>query len=491
MSRRLRAPVLVGVGQVLQRSDDPADAREPLALMLEAVRLAAEDAGSRELLARADAVRVVRGMWRYADPGRAVAERAGCPGAKTLLTHYGGQVVQSLASRSFLELQRGDLDVVILTGAECGRSHALLKKGGSAVDWSEAPGTPDETFGRELTLSHEAEIARGIRLPIQLYAMFETALRHAAGESVEGHLDRIAALWAGFSAVASANPNAWIREPKTADEIRRHGPGNRPVSFPYPMLMTSNPRVDMGAALVLTHEAMADRLGVPRQKWVYPHAATDARDPTFASERDAFHRSPAIRLAGGRALELARVEPGELGHRDLYSCFPSAVQVAVRELGIDERLPLSVTGGLTFGGGPMNNYGMHAIARMVEVLRADPGARGLVTGNGGYLSKHAFGVYSTAPPERPFRHEDLSEQVDALPGREVAPGYAGPVAIEAYCVAYDTDGRPAIGHTACRLPDGRRAWGNVTDPDIAAAMTREELCGRAARLAADGTLGVG
>ena len=295
-------------------------------------------------------------------------------------------------------LQRGALDVAIVTGAECGRTWAKLSKQGRPTAWREAPGTPDEIIGDELVMWHSAEIARGIRMPIQIYPIFDVALRAALGESVDAHLRRISELWSGFSAVAAGNPNAWIRERKSAEEIRTPGPENRPVSFPYPMLMNSNSRVDMGAALVLTHEDLARRLGIPREKWVYPHAATDARDTAYVSERDELFRSPAIRIAGRRAFELARVEPADLVHRDLYSCFPSAVQVSARELGLDTSPPLTVTGGLTFGGGPMNNYVMHGIARMAEVLRGDPGARGLVTGNGGYLTKHAFCVYSSEPP---------------------------------------------------------------------------------------------
>jgi acetyl-CoA C-acetyltransferase len=256
------------------------------------------------------------------------------------------------------------------------------------------------------------------------------------------------------------------------------------------MLMNSNSRVDMGAALLLTHEEMARRLGVPREKWIYPHAATDAHDHLFVSERDELHRSPAIRLAGRRALALAGVEAKEVAHRDLYSCFPSAVQVSARELELDFERPLTVTGGLTFGGGPMNNYVMHGIARMAEVLRGDPGVRGLVTGNGGYLTKHAFCVYSSEPPARPFAHEDLQAQVDALPKRGVAVEHDGAVTIEGYSVMYGPDGAPGIGHAAVRLPDGRRAWGNVSDRDAAAAMTRAEFCGRPARLARDGVLRV-
>ena len=484
---KTRVPVLVGVGQVLQRTDDLKAAKEPLALMVDAVQQAAEDACSRELLSRAGAVRVIRGMWRYADPGRVVAERIGCPGAKTALTHFGGNYGQTAASKSFLDIQRGDLDVAVLTGGECGRTWARLTKAGEKKSWSEAPGAPDEWIGEDLAMWHDAERARGILQPIQMYPLFEVALRAKDGDGVEEHLRRVSELWAGFSAVAAKNPNAWIRERKTAEEIRTPGPDNRPVSFPYPMLMNSNSRVDMGAALILTHEDLARDLGIPREKWVYPHAAADAHDHLAVSERDSLCESPAIRVAGARALERAGVEAKDLDHRDLYSCFPVAVRVSARELGLDESQPLTVTGGLTFGGGPMNNYTMHGIARMAEVLRDDPGARGLVTGNGGFLTKHAFCVYSTEPPERPFTHDDVQAEVDGFPKRGVAMDYVGDVSIEAYSVMYDAEGA-SIAHVACRLPDGRRAWGNVTDRDTAETMTREEFCGRAAALGDDGVL---
>ncbi len=137
----------------------------------------------------------------------------------------------------------------------------------------------------------------------------------------------------------------------------------------------------------------------------------------------------------------------------------------------------------------MNNYVMHAVARMVEVLRADPGARGLCTGNGGYLTKHAFGVYSTEPPPGPFRHADLQAEVNATPRREPVVDADGEVAVETYTVMY-RDGKPVVGHAACLLPDGRRTWGNVEDPDLAAAMTREEFCGKRGRIAPGGALDI-
>ncbi len=482
-------PVLVGVAQVEQRCDDLAKAREPLELMIEAVDEAAADAGSRALLRRADAVRVIRGVWRYGDPGRAIARHIGAPDARTGITPFGGNFVQTTVNRTALQIQAGELEVAVLTGAECGRSFARARRTGQRVVWTETPGTPDEALGRDLPMVHEAELARDIKRPIQMYPVFENALRHARGESIEAHRRRIAELWASFNAVACTNPHAWIREPISAEQIATPGPGNRMVSFPYPKLMNSNSHVDQGAALILCSLGRARALGLDETRFVYLHSGTDARDHAFVSHRDRLDASPAIRLAGRRALELAGVEPADLDYVDVYSCFPSAVQVAAQEIGLPLDRPLTVTGGLTFGGGPMNNYVMHGIARMAELLRARPGSRGLCTANGGFLTKHAFGVYSTAPPGRPFQHCDLQPEVEALPSREAVVDWQGEVTIESYTVMYEDDA-PAIAHAACRLPDGRRTWANLTDRETAHAMTREEFCGRPARIDGHGTLSV-
>jgi acetyl-CoA C-acetyltransferase len=476
-----RTPVLVGVAQVEQREPDPLRAREPLELMIEATRLAAEDAGSRELLARADAVRVIRGLWPYGDPARVVAQRVGAVGAKSGITPFGGNFVQTALNRTVLEIQSGAVDVAILTGAECGHTQARARKRGVKLAWSSATGTPDVQIGSDVPMSHEAERRAGVRQPVQMYPVFENALRYARGESLAAHLERISRLWAGFSAVAAKNPHAWIREAKTAEQIRTPGPDNRMVGFPYPKLMNSNNNVDQGAALILASVETAQRLGVAREKWVFPWAGTDAHDHYYVSERDDLCSSPAIRFAGHRVLELAGVTVGELAHVDLYSCFPVAVQVAAREIGLDEARPLTVTGGLTFGGGPLNNYVMHGVARMAEVLRADRGKLGLCTANGGFLTKHALVVYGTEPPPRPFRHEDVQARVDATPRREALVEYAGEATIEGYTVDYAGDA-PALGHAAVLTPDGKRAWANTQDRDVALAMTREEFCGKRVRV---------
>ena len=487
MSGTVRTPVLAGVAQVEQREFDPVAGKEPLDLMADAVREATLDAGSKSLLQAATSVRAIFCMWPYQNPARVVAERLGLPGVETVLTPIGGNMVQSVVNQTALDICRGEHEVVVITGAECGNSQARARKAGLELAWSTAPGTPDRIIGDGSAYLDDAESARGMNRPFQFYPVFENALRHQRGESISEHLSRISELWERFSRVAVDNPHAWLRRPFTAEEIRTPSPANRPVTFPYPKLMHANNHVDQGAALILCSLEAAQRHGVAADQLVFPHAGTDAHDYLNVSNRDNLHSSPAIRLAGRRALELAALDLDDVDFVDVYSCFPSAVQVAAAELGLPIDSPLTVTGGLTFAGGPHNNYVMHAIATMAGCLRGEPGTRGLITANGGYLAKHAFGVYSAEPPERGFRYADLQQEVDLLPGRQARVDFDGEVTAESYTVMYDDEG-PQIGHVACLTPDGHRTWANATDREVAGAMTREEFCGKRARIDGEGNI---
>jgi hypothetical protein len=175
------------------------------------------------------------------------------------------------------------------------------------------------------------------------------------------------------------------------------------------------------------------------------------------SQRPGFASSSAIAVAGNRVLELAGVSVDDLAHVDLYSCFPSAVQIAARELGLGLDRQLTVTGGMSFAGGPWNNYVMHAIATVVGDLRAQPTERGLVWANGGYVTKHSFGVYSAEPPVDGFRGDHPQDGIDSLPRRELASQFEarGPATIEAYTVMHSRDGEPEIARMMERLRANR------------------------------------
>ena len=262
------------------------------------------------------------------------------------------------------------------------------------------------------------------------------------------------------------------------------------ISWPYTKLMNSNNMVDQGAVLVLTSVEKATHLQIPSERWVFPYAGSDAHDTYAIGERAEFYRSPAIRIAGHRALQLAGLGIDGVDLVDVYSCFPSAVQVAANEFGWplgDTGRPLTVTGGLTFAGGPWNNYVTHSIATMAERLVANPGSRGLITANGGYLTKHSFGVYGTTPPGHEFRREDLQSEVDRLPTRDAAVGWSGIGIVETWTTPFSRTGAAEKAFLAVRTPDDARALAVIPEPAEAAATIRDDIAGAKVAVNADGT----
>ena len=518
MALHPHTPVVVGVGQVTIRPDprtDPAERPEPLELMVRALRAAAEDAtgaapgGSAAagdaLIRRADSIRVVVPLaWRSVNPALLVAGKLGF-GADSMppelvLTAVGGNAPQALLHDACRAISRGDLGVVLVTGAEAMYTRAAARRDPAkpAVNWSSQPaqGTPPPIlFGTERAGATDLEISRGIILPIAAYPLFENSLRAANGWTLAEHRARIGSLWSRFSQVAASNPYAWIPRAFRPEEITTPSPDNRMISFPYPKLCTANLQVDQGAAYIVCSVEAAQAAGVPRERWVFPLAGADAHDHWFISHRPELHRSPAIRLAAGAAFELAGVGPEDLGPIDLYSCFPCVVQMAAGEIGLpidDPDRPLTLTGGLTFGGGPGNNYTSHGIAQLVAALRAEPGSVGLATGLGWYATKHSVGVYGSRPPTDEgrdgFAWRDVQPEVDLLPQCTMDSAATGPVRVETYTVTFDREGNPERGIVACRTAGHNRAWGNIFDPDTLALLCAEEGIGRTGTLAADGAL---
>jgi acetyl-CoA C-acetyltransferase len=132
---------------------------------------------------------------------------------------------------------------------------------------------------------------------------------------------------------------------------------------------------------------------------------------------------------------------------------------------------------------------MHAIATVVTDLRERPGEYGLVWANGGFVTKHAFGVYSTVPAAG-FRHDKPQSAIDELPRRELAlPEHAaGTATVEAYTVMFDRGGAPDRSIASCLLADGRRAWGTSDAGEVTAAMCEGEWVGRTVDLDAAGDI---
>ncbi len=491
----------MGVGQAEQRPDDPRDALEPIDLLAAAARTAEEDAGATSaLLRRLDTAAVVSTVsWPYPDPGSLLARRLGASDVRrTVLTTVGGNSPQLLVNHLSAAISAGEVDVAVLGGVEClfSRRRARKQEPKLWLPWTEddAPPCP-EVIGDTRPGTSEYERTHLATDPIHIYPLFETALRASAGHGVAEHQQVVSELWARFAAVAAENPHAWSRVAYTAEQIRTPGPTNRMITFPYTKLMCARIEVDQAAALLLCSYEAAVAAGVPDDRMVFPLAGANAHDRYFFSERDRLDRSPAVHAAATSTLRAAGVGLDDVARFDLYSCFPSAVQVTMASLGLtglaggDER-PLTVTGGLGFAGGPANDYPTHTIARMVEELRADPGSLGLVHTIGWYTTKHGVGLYSTTPPAAGFRLVDgaeLQAEIDALPGRAAAGAYEGDATIEATAVAMGREGDPSHAIVTLLTPDGRRVLANAHDPGVLTAMTEEPWEGRAVTVSTDGT----
>lgn len=486
-------PVVVGVGQVVVRRPDlegPTGPAEPVELAAQALRAAADDAGAgarTDLLAAADLVAAVpSASWTYGDQAGAVAALVGAEGASTVQTSpYGGDGAQLAVNEAAQQVADGRAHVVLVSGAEAGATVAALQRDGQEPAWTRQPddAAPDRVIGVDRPANNEAETSVGLGAPIYVYALLESALRGAAGSEVDEHREAIADLWARNSAVAAENPYAWDPTARSAEEIATPTPDNRWISEPYTKLMCANLQVDLAAAVIVTSVAAAQAAGVPQDHWVFLHAGASATDEWFVSERADLAESPAIRAAGEAVLGHAGITADDLGPVDLYSCFPAAVQLGAKALGLpwqDPERPLSVTGGLTSAGGPGNNYGLHAVASIVPRLRAEPEQYGLSSSLGWYATKHALGVYSATPPVRRFAH--LKPAFDRPPARPVGTELTDAGIVEALTVPRGRDGEPEAVVLSVLTDDGRRVLLRREDPAEVADLLATDALRRRVRM---------
>jgi acetyl-CoA C-acetyltransferase len=476
------APVIVGVGQITQRPETERP-REPLALMADAARIAESDAAAGDLLHEIDSLRVVNVLsWPSKAPAHDLARALAVAPRELIYTAVGGNTPQWLVNETADAIARGDVRVALIAGAEAMYSARRARQRGVDLAWSPR-GNPHADIGETRNGMSEYEMKHGANLPVRIYPLFENALRVHYGRSIEGHQRAIGELMAPFSATAARNPHAWFREARSAQQIATAGPDNRYIGFPYPKYVNAIMDVDQGAALLMTSAAEARRLGVSEDKWVYLHGCGDATDHWFISERLDYHSSPAIRAIGQRALSMAGVGIDDITYLDLYSCFPSAVQIGRDMLGIAPTDPrsLTMTGGLPYFGGAGNNYVTHSIATMVEKLRSDRDTYGLVTANGWYVTKHAAGVYSARPPARQWQRTDSKvdqKRIDAQPRPPVVEQPKGVATVETYTVVFNRDGAPESGIVIGRNVGGARFIANTpADRRTLESMTKHEFIG--------------
>ncbi len=467
-----RTPVLVGIGAITERNGD----NDPIDLMVAAIEAAAADCGQPSVVARADLVAVPRGTWEHADPGRLLATRLGAPDARSLLADVG--ILQTtLMARACRALGAG-AEVVVVAGGEAAASarragkQTAPKPGTGTTD----DATPDEVLSPHGMIISPLEIGRGFWTPAHQYALIERALGRTASE-----LD---AWWSSWSDIAAGNPHAWRPESVGADSLVCGSATNPAISYPYGRRHCSQMNVDQAAALVFTTVATATALGIPRDRWVFPHAVVESNHMVPVPARADLARSPGFAAVADALTAATGVAPADAALVDLYSCFPSAAEVQRREFGLDPVAAPTVTGGMSFAGGPFNNYVLQSTVRMAGLLRERPGDRGLVTAISGMISKQGGSMWSTEPPAAPCAIVDVSDRAAAQPTLTLVE--ADDEVASAGVVVSSTvvpDGEALRSWALVNLPDGRRTLVSTVDAEVGRVVIADASIGRAVAVA--------
>ena len=470
-----KVAVIVGVGQVNDRPADPMQGMEPLDLMRAALEAADKDAGGG-WLAHVDSVAVVQQIsFRRDNP---LAEKLGAAiGATPALAYESvgpnGDSPILLLNEAANRIARGEVRVAAVAGAEALRTasqRAALK-----AKTDVAAQNPIRNLQKGAAPGYRQRY--GLAAPVDVYPLYENAGRAAYGQTLAEGQRESGEIWSRFSEIAAKTPAAWIHAPRTPAEVVEPTADNRPIAFPYTKLMVANSSVNQGAGFIVTSLAEARRRGVPEERIVYVGRGAAAHEADDFMARDRYDASPSMEVCLRRTLEWNAVTADDLDLAELYSCFPCVPKMARRVIGWPVEKPATVFGGLTFGGGPIGNYMSHAVAEMVDALRAGEGEKGLLFANGGFATHNHAIVLATVPlPGAGEAHEfDVQAEADAARGAvpPLVKDYGGPATVETYTVFYGRDGKPTKGVVVARTPGGERTLAKVPaeDTDMIAFLT--------------------
>jgi acetyl-CoA C-acetyltransferase len=478
-------PVIVGAAQITQKKDVDAPL-DPLNLIAKTSQKALNKSKLENLRQIIDTIYMSTiSSWIYEDPPNKLSKLLGIEPHKKFIAPISGNSPQLLVNKAVKAIFKGESKIVLIAGGEASYSRYRAKKGRITLDW---PKPPPKAINkaRKAIIYYLSQFESRYKLtnPTYIYALIETALRAHYSRSLEAHLKYIGKLYERFSKIASENPYAWEREQYTSEEIIIPSTENRKVCHPYTKHMIANLYVDQAASLIITSEKIANRLGIDRKYWVYQMGGVDLSNIFYLSQRPKLYDSPAIRVGSQLVLDQAGLKLEDIDAFDLYSCFPCMVEISRREIGIPEDDPrdLTITGGLSFFGGPFSSYSMHSIVSAVNLIQKNPLMKIMVLANGGYNTVQSFGVYGKEPSTKnwyEYDYEEIQESIYAETLPEPAQVANGNLTVEAYTIIYDRNGLSEFGIVIGRLDDGKRTFAFIlADPKTFSKLEKQELVGK-------------
>src|SRR6516225_1131772 len=461
-----RIPVIVGIGEIVDRPKEITQGLEPLKLLEEALKRAEADSGAK-LLHQIGSLDVVNFLsWRYRDPEKQLAQRLGIDPAHCYYGPVGGESPIRYLHEAAKRIARGECEVAAVCGAEAQSTATKAERAGLSPPWTPFAHDVEEPK-RGAAFQKPLAVKLGVFRPITVYPLYESATSAHWGQTPREALAESGALWSTYAGVASENPNSWLKKRFTSDEITTPSPDNRLIAWPYTKLMVANPTVNMGAALLLTSLGKARGAGIAEQRLVYPLGGASAEEPRDYLLRDQFYESHPQSAVLQAAMDLAGGDGKAFDAIELYSCFPCVPKMARRTLGLGGDVQPTVTGGLTFFGAPLNTYMTHAACAMVRRLRG--GAKlGLLYGQGGFVTKHHGLVLSRQAPRHALS-QDTSVQAIADHNKRAVPEFVteatGKGTVESFTVLYGRGGDVEHGVVMLRTAENTRTLARVPASD--------------------------
>jgi acetyl-CoA C-acetyltransferase len=461
-----RIPVIVGVGEIVDRAKEITDGLEPLTLLEQALKRAEADSGAK-LLGEIQSLDVVNFLsWRYRDPEKQLGARLGIAPAHLYYGPVGGESPIRYLHEAAQRIARGECSVAAVCGAEAQSSATKAERAGVTLPWTPFAHDVEEPK-RGAAFQKPMAVKLGVFRPVTVYPFYEAASSAHWGQSPREAMAESGELWSRYSEAASHNPNAWLKRHFAPEEITTPSPDNRLIAWPYTKLMVANPTVNMGAGVLLTSLAKAREAGIAEDRLIYPWGGASAEEPRDYLLRDQFFEGHPQNAVLNAVMDLAGGDGKAFDAIELYSCFPCVPKMARRTLGLGADVQTTVTGGLTFFGAPLNTYMTHAACAMVRNLRSGT-KLGLLYGQGGFVTKHHALVLSRQPPREALA-QDTSVQAEADRRKGAVPDFvteaSGKGKVESFTVIYGRNGDVEHGVVMLRTPENARALARVPAQD--------------------------
>jgi len=400
--------VVIGVSAIQQKGCFE-NLDEALLLMDHAVKAALSDSGNKLVKDYIDEIRIPKGFWRYRDPGKWIAKNNDFKSIPTTYVTKIGVLQQNLINDACLKIENGEIKASIILGGE-----ARYKQLRSVIEKKEYSETkldenPDFYIKAKEDLYGDEELAELGAMAVGYYAAMETAIRKNDGEKINDHQNNIASMYEEFSKIASNNKDGWIDNPYSKEEILDSSKKNKMLAYPYNKLHCTSWNVNQSAALIICSEELANKLKIDKNKRVYPITSSENNHMIAVQQRPKLFDSLGMKYAANSISKTIDRLDITLDAYDLYSCFPAAIKMFSKSLGLDNEISKTITGSMAYAGGPLNSFVLHSTVKMIQKIRTSELSHGLVTGVSGMMTKQSFCVWGKKYQER-FIFNDVTDQ---------------------------------------------------------------------------------